>query len=85
MEGGLITLEVISIIVSCFTVLVNLRSSVPFRGGSTFKFKDVISYYYHNGLILDLIGIWPLNLALGIPDMLKPIYIVVPLRIIRLF
>ena len=84
MEAGLITLEVISIIISCITVLVNLRSSVPFRGGSTFNFKDVLSYYYHNGLVFDLIGIWPLNLALGIPVKLKPLWIVVPLRLVRL-
>ena len=41
MEVGLITLEVLSIIISWCTILLNLRVSVPYRGGSTFNFKAI--------------------------------------------
>ena len=83
MDAGLITLELISLIISFCIILLNFRASVPYRGGSTLKFKAVLSYYFHNGLILDLFGLWPLNLALGIPNLTQPYWIVFPLRIVR--
>ena len=83
MDAGLITLELISLIISFCIILLNFRASVPYRGGSTLKFKAVLSYYFHNGLILDLFGLWPLNLALGIPNLTQPYWIVFPLRLMR--
>ena len=41
MEVGLITLEVLSIIISWCTILLNFRVSVPYRGRSTFNFKAI--------------------------------------------
>ena len=45
MEVGLIALEILSIIISWCTILLNLRASVPYRGGSTFNFKAI---FYNN-------------------------------------
>ena len=84
MEVGLITLEVLSIIISWCTILLNFRVSVPYRGRSTFNFKAIFMHYLHNGLILDLFGLWPLNLALGVSYLTQPYWIIFPIRIIRL-
>jgi hyperpolarization activated cyclic nucleotide-gated potassium channel 2 len=84
MESYLVLLELISLILSAFFIFVNIRTPVHLRGGTTLKIKVVIQHYYNNGLILDLFALWPLNLALGIADVIEPIWIIAPLRLLRL-
>ena len=50
----------------------------------SFKNKIIFMHYLHNGLILDLFGLWPLNLALGASYLTQPYWIIFPIRIIRL-
>ena len=83
MEFSLIAIEIISIFISLITIVINLRVQVIRRSGPTVDFKEVISYYYSNGLILDLFGLWPLNLVLGAPNLVQPFWIISVLRIIR--
>ena len=83
MESSLIAIEIVSIFISLITIIINLRVQVIRRSGPTVDFKEVISYYYHNGLILDLFGLWPLNLVLGAPNLVQPFWIISALRIIR--
>ena len=83
MVSYLIFLEICSLLISLGIVLINLRTPVVMRGGSTLNLKVILGYYYHNGLILDLVSLWPLNLVLGIADLVQPIWLIPPLRIIR--
>lgn len=76
--------EVISLIISALNVLINIRTPVILRGGATLEFKKVISYYYNNGLILDVIALWPLNLILGAADVVYPIWLIPPIRLFRI-
>ena len=54
------------------------------RGGTTLKFTKVISYYYHNDLILDIIALWPLNLILGAAEVVEPIWVIPIVRLVRI-
>jgi hypothetical protein len=84
MSWFLILWELLSLLFSLVVILINLRTPVTMRGGITLNLKVVISYYYHNGLLLDLIALWPLNLVFGVLDLVKPLWIIPPLRVIRL-
>jgi hypothetical protein len=84
MKATLISLEIVSLIIALCIFVINLRTPVILRGGSTLELKTVLVYYYHNGLILDLLALWPLNLILGIADLVEPVWLYPPLRIIRI-
>jgi hypothetical protein len=84
MRGTLISLEIVSLFIALGILVINLRTPVILRGGSTLELKTVLTYYYHNGLILDLIALWPLNLILGIADLVEPVWLYPPLRVVRI-
>ena len=84
MKYYLILLEILSLFISGGIMFLNFRSPVHLRGGKTLEFKVVISHYYHNGLLLDIFALWPLNLILGIVDAVHPLWIIPPLRLVRL-
>lgn len=84
MEWELILIEDISLLISVANLTINMRTPVILRSGATLELKTVLKYYYHNGLILDIIALWPLNLILGGADIIYPIWIVTPVRLFRL-
>lgn len=85
MEWYLILLELLSLCISGGVIFINIRTPVIMRGGTTLEFKKVMIYYYHNGLILDIIALWPFNLILGAADIVEPIWIIPIIRLIRVF
>ena len=83
MTTSFFVLEIVSILISLITIIINFRVQVIKRYGPTINLKDVLIYYFNNGLIFDLFGLWPLNLVLGIPNFTQPFWLIFPLRIIR--
>lgn len=84
MEWYLILGEIFSLFLSLLFIIINIRTPVHLRGGTTLSLKVVIQYYYHNGLLLDLVALWPLNLLFGVLDIVQPIWLIPFLRLIRL-
>ena len=62
MAGLTMFLEIVSIILSVFVILINFRTPVIVKGKTTLEFKKVASYYWQNGILIDLCGILPFNL-----------------------
>lgn len=77
-------LECISLIFTAMIIFLNFRNPVHLRGGKTLKFKVVLKYYYNNGLILDIFALWPLSFVLGVTDIVQPIWLITPLKLVRL-
>lgn len=42
-----------------------LRTPVMLKSKPTLRFRNVLNNYYNDGLIIDLLGLLPLNLILG--------------------
>ena len=84
MEWYLVLLELFSLILSASIIVINIRTPVIMRGGTTLEFRKVITYYYHNDLILDIIALWPLNLILGAADVVEPIWVIPIIRLVRI-
>lgn len=57
MNWELLLLEAMSLLNSLMVLIVNIRTPVILRGGNSLELKVVLGYYYHNGLILDLIAL----------------------------
>jgi membrane-associated HD superfamily phosphohydrolase len=57
MEWYLIFVEAFSLFLSLMFIIINIRTPVHLRGGTTLNLRVVITYYYHNGLLLDLIAL----------------------------
>ncbi|CAI2367548.1 unnamed protein product [Moneuplotes crassus] len=77
-------LEILSLLFTLIIIFLNFRNPVHLRGGKTLKFKIVLSYYYNNGLILDLFALWPLSFVLAITDVVQPVWLITPLKCVRL-
>lgn len=56
-----LTLDMLSILFQAFYILVILRTPVMVSGFYTLSFKHVLRNYFHNGLLIDLMGVLPLN------------------------
>ena len=55
------------------------------KGEATLKIRKVLKYYWQNGLLLDIFGLLPLNLILGIISTRKPhILVIAFLRSLRI-
>lgn len=84
MQSYTIVFEIVSLSISACIIFINIRTPVIHRGGTTLSFKSVLIYYYHNGLVLDLVALWPMNLIFGISDLVEPVWLFPPIRIIRM-
>ena len=60
-----ICLELLSLIVQFVFVAARFRTPIVVGGRFTLDFKKVLHNYYHEGLIIDICGLLPLNLILG--------------------
>jgi hypothetical protein len=85
MEGAILVLELISILETCAYIFLNMRTVVVSKGGISFYFNDIMTNYKENGFYTDLLGLNPLNMALGLLNINSPLYIVTPLRMLRMF
>ena len=65
--------EILSILIQLFVIVMNIRTPVMVKGGATLNFCSVIKYYRRNGLYIDLFAILPLNLILGLSNINNPI------------
>jgi hypothetical protein len=65
MGPGLLTAEVISLLVSLFTILAKLRTPVVVEGRTTLELKHVVHNYIREGIMVDLFGLIPFNPLLG--------------------
>ena len=82
-------LESISLVVSFIVLILNFRTPVIVKGETTLSPSKVAKYYWQNGMLIDLCGIVPLNLFLGMNIKLEtlsalPLLIVLFLRAIRI-
>ena len=82
MHPSEIILEIISLCISLFVVIMKFRTPVVMKGGSTLEFKSVLSFYFHNGLILDLFALLPFNLFLQ--NVYEVYLLIVILRLLRM-
>lgn len=62
MVGLAMLLECVSIILSLFVIIFNFRTPVIVKGRMTLEFKKVATYYWQNGILIDLCGVLPFNL-----------------------
>lgn len=70
----MIALELTSLVIQLIFVLSKIRTPVIVNDRYSLKIGNVLHYYYYEGLIVDLFGLLPFNLALGIalrPDYFK--------------
>lgn len=87
MTPAVIALELISLVVSYIFVVINLRIPVNFHGRQSLKFPIVLKNYWSEGMMIDLFGLLPLNLILGIlypTDEIESIKIIVLICLLRL-
>lgn len=81
---GSITLEVLCILESIVHILLQLRTAESIRGQKTFySFFKIFALYRENGFYADVLGISPFNLLFLISNNIAPVYISVPLRLLR--
>ena len=81
---GAISLEVLCITESIAHILLRLRTAESIRGQKTFySFFKIFALYRENGFYADFLGISPFNLMFLISKDIAPVYISVPLRLIR--
>jgi hypothetical protein len=88
-EGLIYMLELISLGVSFFVILLNFRTPVIVKGQETLNLNKVANYYWNNGMLIDLCGILPFNIILGRVTTLdeqtwKVLLVLVTLRISRI-
>lgn len=57
--------ETCSVLLHCLIMAVHLRTPVPLVGSTSLRLGPVLSQYYEQGLLPDLLGALPLNLVLG--------------------
>ena len=62
MEGLAMFLETVSIVISLFVIILNLRTPVILKGKSTLELSQVAKHYWQNGILIDICGILPFNL-----------------------
>lgn len=93
MDSILISFELISLCMSMLIIIANLRTPVIVKEGTTLELSSVLRYYRENGFFLDLTGILPLNIILGMLSYLtnlgymgleNPIILISLLRITRI-
>ena len=65
LTGVTVLFESISLVISIFVIIMNFRTPVIVKGKPTLDFKSVASYYWQNGMLIDLCGILPFNLIFG--------------------
>ena len=58
-------LEIVSLVISLLVIIFTMRTPIIVKGGYTLDFSLIVKNYFNNGLILDLFGLLPLNVALG--------------------
>ena len=83
MNGGLLVMEIISIIECSWFILLNFRIVVLTKKGYSRKLREIYKYYRDNGLFTDIVGIMPFNLVFGLLGIYQPLYIITPLRLMR--
>jgi len=67
-------------------IIIRFRTAVEQKGMVySYEFSDILSYYWKNGLIVDLFGLCPFNLIFEIIGVKNPLYIIIPLRYLRVF
>ena len=89
MVGLVMLLECVSIAVSLFVIILNFRTPVIVKGTTTLELRKVATYYWQNGILIDLCGILPFNLIFRYQYELEtldwlPMTIVVVLQAIRI-
>lgn len=73
-------LECICVAESWIYLLLNFRLYYI----SEYSMKEIFKMYYENGLVLDLIACSPLNAILWGLDITDPLWLVAPLRLLRI-
>jgi len=68
----MIGLEIASLLIQFIFVLSKIRTPVIVNDRYSLRIGNVLHYYYYEGLVVDLFGLLPLNLVLGIA--LRPNY-----------
>lgn len=64
-EGPLLIAEIISYLISFVILLLGFRTPAVMESGElTLDYHYVLRSYIKNGLILELIAIWPINLII---------------------
>ena len=66
MNAGAIAFESVSLCLQAIFIVSKFRTSIIVQGRSTLDFKHVLKSYLREGLVVDLFGLLPLNLILGI-------------------
>lgn len=66
MNASAITIEVVSLCIQFLFVASKLRTQVFVQGQPTFRLYYVLENYRNEGLMIDLFGLLPLYLILGI-------------------
>ena len=61
-QGLAMFLEIVSIVLSMFVIVVNLRTPIIVKGKQSLEFRQVMSHYWQNGFLIDLCGLLPFNL-----------------------
>jgi len=77
-------IEILCIIESVFHIIIRFRTPVLMRGPTTsYNFCDIFRYYKDNGFWIDIFGVIPLNCIFAQLGIFEPLWIIVPLRLIR--
>ena len=82
---NLLILEIVSLVISLLVVISKMRTPIIVKGGYTLHFTLIVKNYFNNGLILDLFGLLPLNIAFGYYSFSYPTVIgITILRLLRM-
>lgn len=64
--SSLTLMEVVSLLLSAMWIVVNFRTQALVKGNYSLKFHIILKNYMNNNLYLDLLGILPFNLLIGL-------------------
>jgi len=65
-------------------IIIRFRTAVEQKGMVySYDFSEILRYYWETGLIVDLFGLCPFNLIFGIIGIENPLYVIIPLRYLR--
>ena len=83
MSGGIMGMEIISLIECSWYIFLNFRTVSMTKKGISFELKVIFNNYRENGFFLDIFGVLPFNLIFGVLETTYPLYIITTLRLTR--
>jgi hypothetical protein len=78
----ILSLQILCFLESLAYIMFNIRL---IRHSGCKGTKQLVQNYFRNGLILDILAASPFNIVLSIIGTTSPIYIIAPLRLLRVF